>query len=430
MAIPTKVIKVKNKEDKAKLEKKTTADNPPVLWQHAPVGSKNFKHDPKLMDNPPLFWPKGQKEENQTLNKNALKGDAEAQYQMGLQFILDETKETLKIEHVGKTEAQINVISASWLEKAAFQGNASAQATLGKMYNKGWDGIEENKERAFFWFYKAALQGNSTAQFELGVLYEYGIGVAKSNAEASAWYEKAAAQDHEAAQTMLGIMYNSGSLVTKLDKKTLEKYAGTAFLNLMFKSIVASDPQTEYMLGHYYLLGKGTKQNDKAAAEYFQKAAEKGHADAQSGLGVLYLTGKGVPQNFTEAAKWLRQAAEQEEEEAQFRLACLYQDGNGVQQSDKEAFRWCQKAAEQNHSKAQLMIATMYAEGKGVERNFATAREWAGKVQAGSCEWEATEDQGVQKLTGEGSKDMIAVFDLLRKIGKLEEESRACCRIM
>jgi tetratricopeptide (TPR) repeat protein len=51
--------------------------------------------------------------------------------------------------------------------------------------------------------------------------------------------------------------------------------------------------------------------------ECWQKAAERGHADAQFNLGLCYDSGQGVSQDYSEAVKWYRKAAEQGDADAQ-----------------------------------------------------------------------------------------------------------------
>ncbi len=61
------------------------------------------------------------------------------------------------------------VKSVYWFRKAANQGYADAQHSLGVCYFLG-NGIKENKEKAKEWFEKAAAQGHKNAQ---GCLEEY-----------------------------------------------------------------------------------------------------------------------------------------------------------------------------------------------------------------------------------------------------------------
>ena len=86
--------------------------------------------------------------------------------------------------------------------KAAEQGDADAQAQLGRMYMDGL-GVEQNAEKAMDWNMRAAEQGNAQGQEQIGQMYYLGIGVTKSTEEASRWFERAAAAGSEKAAAML-----------------------------------------------------------------------------------------------------------------------------------------------------------------------------------------------------------------------------------
>ena len=58
---------------------------------------------------------------------------------------------------------------------------------------------------------KAAEQGDALSQYSLGFMYARGNGVPEDDAEAARWYRHAAEQGHAAAQFLLGIMYHNGS---------------------------------------------------------------------------------------------------------------------------------------------------------------------------------------------------------------------------
>ena len=45
-------------------------------------------------------------------------------------------------------------------------------------------------------------------------------------------------------------------------------------------------------------------RNYKEATKWYKKAANQGHAYAQTNLGTLYANGQGVRQNYKKAAKW------------------------------------------------------------------------------------------------------------------------------
>jgi uncharacterized protein len=92
-----------------------------------------------------------------------------------------------------------NAVKAiEWYQKAAEQGDVSAQFKLGVMYRSG-EGMPKNAVKAAEWFKKAAAQGDADAQFNLGVMYNTGEGVAKDLILAYAWLNLAATQDVENA---------------------------------------------------------------------------------------------------------------------------------------------------------------------------------------------------------------------------------------
>jgi len=89
--------------------------------------------------------------------------------------------------------------SLDWLTKAAEQGDANAQSTLGEAYAFG-EGVPQDDTEAVKWYRKAAEQGNAEAQINLGVMYAEGRGVPKDDAMAYAWLNLAAASGDERAR--------------------------------------------------------------------------------------------------------------------------------------------------------------------------------------------------------------------------------------
>merc|ERR1711865_1320546 len=97
-----------------------------------------------------------------------------------------------------------------------------------------------------------------------------------------------------------------------------------------------------------YSEGLGVKQSDKKAVELYEKAAKRGHANAQYNLGVSYDQGiHGLTQSSKRAIEYYTLAAEQGHEKAQFNLGNMYADGNGIEQSYSKAREWWTKAAAQ-----------------------------------------------------------------------------------
>ncbi|MFP6689347.1 MAG: tetratricopeptide repeat protein, partial [Alphaproteobacteria bacterium] len=60
------------------------------------------------------------------------------------------------------------------------------------------------------WYGKAAAQGMALAQYTLGLMYDDGQGVAEDHAVAAKWCGEAARLGHAHAQHNLGLMYGPG----------------------------------------------------------------------------------------------------------------------------------------------------------------------------------------------------------------------------
>lgn len=114
------------------------------------------------------------------------------------------------------------------------------------------------------------------------------------------------------------------------------------------------DPQGEiaYAEGLKYYSGEGVERNFGTAAQYFMKAAEQGHSEAQYSLGLMNYVGQTGGQDFSNAAKWFQMAAESGHIQAQYNLGFLYYEGKGVQQDLKTAYGWIDRAAQQGYAKA------------------------------------------------------------------------------
>ena len=132
----------------------------------------------------------------------AERGDAEAQYRIGLMY------------EYGKGYPQDKLQGITWFKKSAAQNHAAAQTELGIIYAIG-DGVKQDDAQAVAWLQKGATLGNATAQYNLGLWYAKGQGVKLDNAKAIDWWRKAGAQGMTVAQWKLGVAYENGEGVKK-----------------------------------------------------------------------------------------------------------------------------------------------------------------------------------------------------------------------
>lgn len=171
-------------------------------------------------------------------------------------------------------------------------------------------------------------QGDVEAQFRLAYYYLF-YSFDKEpqiRAEMEKLLRTAAERDHADAVYRLSHLYPNG---TERDAMLLK--AG---------ELGSLDGQRD--LGAFYGSGNWTGPQDAVrAAEWYHRAAERGHADAQYNLGFIYLLGEGVPTNPAEGLRWLRLAADQGELASLRLLADSYRNGDyGVSVNPAEAARW------------------------------------------------------------------------------------------
>lgn len=84
--------------------------------------------------------------------------------------------------------------AAFWLTKAADQGDAFAQGTLGWLYRTG-EGVAQDFSKAFQLSMAAAEQGDPQGALTLAVLHSVGLGRPVNNRDAVKWARFAAEQD-------------------------------------------------------------------------------------------------------------------------------------------------------------------------------------------------------------------------------------------
>lgn len=251
-----------------------------------------------------------------------------------------------------------------WYEKAAEQGNINAQTSLGYLYQYGY-GVTKDLKKAKDLYNQSAVQGDPVAQYNLGVLYQNGFGVPVDYVEAIEWYEKAADQGYELAITALELCY---ALQTPEDRiKYCQKLAQKGDVDAMFE------------LAELYDL---LLDNMPLAIEWYKKAAEKGHLQAQLECGDYYQ----YEENYNEAIKWYKMAEMQGSLEAISALESLKDEYIALgkiafdAKNYTEAFVYYKNAADMGNAYAQSWMGYFYRYGIGTKTNFTKAIEYFEKA--------------------------------------------------
>ena len=155
-------------------------------------------------------------------------------------------------------------------------------------------------------------------------------------------------------------------------------------------------------------------KNYTAAFPKLKAAAEKGHKKAQYRLGRCYDKGHGTEENDKLAAQWYEKSARQGHAKAQYQLGKCYKDGEGVTKDRKKAFQLFMQAAKQENADGEYAVGKAYFKGKGVAADKAQAKKWllrAVKNEKGGDEVLAD----LRKDAAEGDEDAKAMLALIGK---------------
>ncbi len=282
---------------------------------------KESKHGPTTEDYRECLSNQDYKSAFKILKPHAEKGDAKAQFYLGMMY-----HEEKGLPHDVEEEAK-------WVKMSAEQGFPEAEYFLGWMYLWG-HGVPRDKEESLNWYMKAAKHGQANAQYIIGSQYEGGLsplGLPEKPEEAVKWYKKAAEQGVSSAQSSLG---------------------------------------------RCYIEGYGVDQDKNEAIKWYMIAAEQGDASSALILGDIFYEDTGTPQNYSESKKWYTIAADKGFAIAQYKLGEIYQKGLDDYQDYSQAASYYSKAANVGYPKAQQSLGELYEKGLGVPQNYVLAYMW------------------------------------------------------
>jgi len=172
------------------------------------------------------------------------------------------------------------------------------------MYRDG-KGVPQDYEKAVMWFRKAAEQGDALGQASLGCMYHLGKGIPQDYAKAYAFYNLAAAQGNKTATKNRTIIIKemsqqqiskaqelSAQLQYKIDNPTRASEENISTNTSQIKStgtgfIITKDGYI--VTCHHIIHGADSIQVKVASATY---SAELVHADKYNDLALLKISGK------------------------------------------------------------------------------------------------------------------------------------------
>lgn len=328
--------------------------------------------------------PSDEGQANRWLVLAAEQGLAEAQYELGLRLFSEV-----------QISAEVNQLQAvEWVKLAAAQGMASAFVLLdewgeldsplsasGQKRKKNAKGIDELLTQF-------ANGGSAENQYHLGLMYEHGIQVARRYDLALTWYERASSRGNVLAQFKLGRVMAAEDPVASARWYSLAAEQGLA--------------EAQYEYAHCLDQGLGVKVDPLAAHLWYTRAAEQEQPDALNALALALEATKPAL-----AMTCILKAAEAGHAMAQTRLALALHKGIGVQRDHCAAVQWLQRAAESGHAPAQCELATWYANGSGVAQDFARAATWYAQAIDGGNELVRIRAQwGLGSLLAQGGQGL------------------------
>ena len=282
--------------------------------------------------------------------KAAEAGNLFAQFNLGLYY------------HDGIATEKDYAKALYWYEKAAKQNQKFSPVTLalGDMYYKGEGMPQKDYAKALYWYGKAADQNFSIAQWKLADMYYKGEGMPqKDYAKALYWYGKAANQNISIAQYALGNMYYKGEGMPQKDyAKALYWYEKAAQQNFNV---------AQYALGNMYLYGRGTDIDYNRAIFWHEQAANQDFLYSMDALANCYMRKK----DYVHAAEWLQKAYDKGLLLVCHNLADMYYYGNGVEQSYEKAFAIFSRG--KNNPFCMYRLSVMLRNGLGTKVDNAQA---------------------------------------------------------
>lgn len=208
------------------------------------------------------------------------------------------------------SEQELSVINS-------MNDRGSGLKKLAMSYHDGSNGMEKNLKKAAFYACMATWNGNIIASAMAGYFYSRGIGVKKDNSEAFLYYLHAAKHGHVEAMYMVARFYTSSEFSPCICP-----------LNMV------------------------------TGNEWFEKAANKGHADAMLSLADNYYRGLGVVFDLDKALYWYEKAAKEGQVIGMYNAALFYHGAEGIMYENANmAGYWFNEAAKKGDKAAKQKLS-------------------------------------------------------------------------
>lgn len=265
------------------------------------------------------------------------------------------------------------------LRSRAEKGNAEAQFLLGMRHLVAWT-VKRDAAEADRWFSSASKLGHPVAEAVSLAL--------RPNADGSEilrLLRRAVEYGHGGGQYVLGIAYlegfyglskdpGEGIRLLKLSAKNgyapAAYHVGQQLLKIRLKGKLVEDHTAEKIV--------------KDGLEWLEQAADGGSAWALGNLAERYWDGKDVVEDSVKAISFARRGAELGDESALFVLGLGYLLGIGIEANQSLAIQSLEVSSKSGNAYAMLHLAVRYWLGEGVARDEVRAKNLLTSAQASS----------------------------------------------
>ena len=160
-------------------------------------------------------------------------------------------------------------------------------------------------------------------------------------------------------------------------KKLFEKNKIKEATNLFLEIAKTENAEAFYYLGRIFSEGLGGIQPQRRIGfEYYKRAAEKNHIQAQTQYAIYHLAGEFVLKDYEKATQLLKESAKKKDAEASLILGGLYSSGTAIKKNLKKAFQNYAAAAKLGNAAAAYRLGDFYEEGMYVSKNNKKAYDW------------------------------------------------------
>jgi TPR repeat protein len=268
------------------------------------------------------------------------------------------------------------------IERAADQGLATAQATLGMIYFTGI-GVPRDPKEAIAWCSKAARKRLPLGMFYLGMAYSSGDGIPRNNDFSNRWIRAAAEKGLVMAQLTLGMKLSLGDGIERnLDhgvqwlRQAANAGSAEAALQLRrFENLLVKSPtRASSIPDREKRAVKNLAQNSTLPSNQVSSSKKSNKTSLKSSANPVQLALKTLTLENDEATakKMLKEVAGKGSSDALRELGLLHYKR---QEFDKARENFL-KAALDMDAQSLRYVGIMHFLGQGTQQDYAKAEEW------------------------------------------------------